>query len=256
MVLDLKLTKSSQICLFLDYDGTLASLARTPADAKMKPEMRATLDRLTTISCIAVAIVSGRSIEDLRSMLSYERITYAGNHGLEIEIPGKRRFLHPDVEFFKNQATKLAEALNSMQEIYPGTYLELKGPSLTFHYRNADVTVHGQIHEAAAALISSFGFQPRPAIMAVEALPPIGWDKGRATHYILRSRYGIQWSTNVQVIYIGDDHTDEDAFRMLSGLAATFRVGDPSVVSAATHRLLSVESVHRFLEYICSRVCE
>ncbi|MCZ6465604.1 MAG: hypothetical protein O7A09_14835, partial [Proteobacteria bacterium] len=97
------------------------------------------------------------------------------------------------------------------------------------------------------------GFQARDAIEAIEARPPIGWDKGRAALHILRARYGLGWSELVRVIYVGDDQTDEDAFRFLSGLAATFRVGPADSLSAATRRLPNVAAVQSLLAWLAQR---
>ena len=70
---------------------------------------------------------------------------------------------------------------------------------------------------------------------------------------ILRSRYGLGWSGEVRVIYVGDDQTDEDAFRFLSGLAATFRVGPAHTLTAATRRLPNVTAVRLLLEWLARR---
>jgi trehalose-phosphatase len=87
----------------------------------------------------------------------------------------------------------------------------------------------------------------------VEARPPIGWDKGRAVLHILRARYGPSWSENVRVIYVGDDQTDEDAFRFLAGLATTFRVGSADTPTVASRRLPDVNAVRALLEWIATR---
>ena len=87
------------------------------------------------------------------------------------------------------------------------------------------------------------GFQARAAHCSIEARPPVGWDKGRASVHILRSLYGPSWSEQVRVIYIGDDQTDEDAFLLLSGLAYTFRVSPVDSLTAATRTLPNVEAV-------------
>jgi trehalose 6-phosphate synthase/phosphatase len=87
----------------------------------------------------------------------------------------------------------------------------------------------------------------------VEARPPIGWDKGRAVLHILRARYGPAWSERVRVVYVGDDETDEDAFRFLAGLATTFRVGSADTPTAAARRLSDVDAVRALLDWLASR---
>jgi trehalose 6-phosphate phosphatase len=110
-----------------------------------------------------------------------------------------------------------------------------------------------ELAERARTLISTAGFQARDARLAVEARPPIGWDKGRAVLHILRTRYGPSWSDEVRVIYVGDDHTDEDAFRFLAGLAMTFRVGSADTLTSATRRLPNVGAVRALLEWLGQR---
>ncbi len=71
--------------------------------------------------------------------------------------------------------------------------------------------------------------------------------------HILRERYGPSWSESVRVIYVGDDQTDEDAFRFLSGLAMTFRVGSSETVTAARHLLPDPDAVQALLDWIGRR---
>ena len=71
--------------------------------------------------------------------------------------------------------------------------------------------------------------------------------------HILRTRYGPAWSEEVRVIYVGDDQTDEDAFRFLAGLSITFRVGSADTPTAATRRLPDVDAVHALLEWLAAR---
>ena len=71
--------------------------------------------------------------------------------------------------------------------------------------------------------------------------------------HVLRSRYGPSWSEVVRVVYVGDDQTDEDAFRFLSGLAATFRVGSPDTNTAALRRLADTDAVQALLDWLGRR---
>ena len=61
------------------------------------------------------------------------------------------------------------------------------------------------------------------------------------------------WSETARVVYVGDDQTDEDAFRFLAGLAQTFRVGSPDTPTAATHRLPDVDAVQSLLDWLGRR---
>ena len=115
------------------------------------------------------------------------------------------------------------------------------------------VSTRAELTDEVRTIIQQHGYQARDAHCAVEARPPIGWDKGRAVLHILRSRYGPSWSEDVRVIYVGDDRTDEDAFRFLAGLAMTFRVGPADTITAATRRLPNVDAVAALLEWLGSR---
>jgi len=102
-------------------------------------------------------------------------------------------------------------------------------------------------------VIRETGFQARDAHAAVEARPPTGWDKGQAVLHVVRQRYGPTWFGGVRVIYVGDDKTDEDAFRAVAGLGVTFRVGYHAMHSAADHRLQDVTAVQALLEWLARR---
>jgi trehalose 6-phosphate synthase/phosphatase len=240
-----------RIVLFLDYDGTLTPLCEHPADAQLSAESRAALERCAAREDTDVAIVSGRALTDIRRMVGHEDLIYAGNHGLEIEGPGFESFRHEDLIHYRERAEDLAKALHAVER--QGAWTEHKGPTLTFHVRQVPEAEQAAVLEEARSLITSRGYQARSAHAALEARPPIGWDKGRAVLHILRSRYGPSWSENVRVIYVGDDETDEDAFRFLAGLAITFRVGGAGTMTAATHRVPGVGAVQALLRWIGER---
>ena len=67
-------------------------------------------------------------------------------------------------------------------------------------------------------MIESFGFKCFPALCALEAKPPVEWDKGRAAIYILRTAFGVDWSERIRIVFAGDDVGDEDAIVALKGL--------------------------------------
>jgi trehalose 6-phosphate synthase/phosphatase len=239
------------LVLFLDYDGTLTPLCDHPAEAELAPQMRASLLACSSRSDTEVAIVSGRSLHDVRAMVGDDDLTYAGNHGLEIEGPGIESFRHEDLVHFKERAEGLAKALRRVEQ--QGAWTEHKGPTLTFHVRQVPEIEREALLEEARKIITSLGYHARTAHAALEARPPIGWDKGRAVLHLLRTRYGPSWSENVRVVYVGDDETDEDAFRFLSGLAITFRVGSAETTTQALHRLPDTEAVRALLDWIGRR---
>ena len=213
--------------------------------------MRKALDDCIGREDSDVAIVSGRSLADIRSMAKHKDLTYAGNHGLEIEGPDFPSFVHEDLIHYRHRAGELARDLEKIA--VDGAWIEAKGPTLTYHYRAVPEKRRAAFVREAHEIIHRNGYQARDAHAAVEARPPIGWDKGRAVLHILRTRYGPSWSEHVRVIYVGDDQTDEDAFRFLAGLAQTFRVGTADTPTAAARRLPDVAGVLSLLEWLARR---
>ncbi|MDJ0869911.1 MAG: bifunctional alpha,alpha-trehalose-phosphate synthase (UDP-forming)/trehalose-phosphatase [Myxococcota bacterium] len=243
--------KRYRLALFLDYDGTLTPLVAHPSDAVLSPEMRSALEVVVERGDADVAMISGRALEDVRKMAGRSDLTYAGNHGLEISGPGIEDFLHEDLVHYRARTEGLAAELEEVA--VDGAWTEVKGPTLTFHFRAVPERGRPALIERARELIQAAGYQARNAHAALEARPPIGWDKGRAVLHVLRTRYGPSWSEQVRVIYVGDDQTDEDAFRLLAGLAETFRVGPADTPTAASHRLPDVGAVRALLEWLGRR---
>jgi trehalose 6-phosphate synthase/phosphatase len=239
------------LCLFLDYDGTLAPLREHPSKATMSSEMRRAFETCVEREDTDVAVVSGRSLADVAKMVGHSDAIYAGNHGLEIDGPGLEAFNHEDLVHYRRRADALARELKEVE--IDGAWTEAKGPTLTFHYRKVPHSKRAAPVEAARRIMTEAGYQPREAHLAVEARPPIGWDKGRAVLHILRNLYGRSWSEQVRVIYVGDDQTDEDAFRFLAGLGITFRVGTAETLTAAARRLPNVDAVRTLLEWLARR---
>ncbi len=244
--------KRYRLALFLDYDGTLTPLVDHPDQAALSDSMRSAIADLADRGDTDVAVVSGRSLDNVRALVRLPNVIYAGNHGLEVAGPGVGDFLHEDLVHYMDRTEALARSLSELDR--DGAWTEMKGPTLTYHYRAVPEAKRAALATRAREEIRAAGFQPRDAHCAVEARPPIGWDKGRAVLHVLRSRYGPSWSEQVRVIYIGDDQTDEDAFRLLAGLSVTFRVGSADESTAATHRLPKVDAVQRLLEWLVRRV--
>jgi trehalose-6-phosphatase len=95
-----------------------------------------------------------------------------------------------------------------------GAWVENKGAVLTFHYRETPTYVRAEIVPQACKLIESHGFKIGVSHCALEARPPVAWNKGRASIYILRTAFGYNWSERIRIIYAGDDVTDEDAMQV------------------------------------------
>lgn len=146
-------------------------------------------------------------------MVGIEGITYAGSHGLEVLHPDGTKFVHPMPTEFND---KVADLLRDLQEkvCKDGAWVENKGALLTFHFRETPVLLRAELAKQAKKIIEDAGFKAEGAHCAIEAKPPVQWNKGRASIYILRTAFGVDWSERIRIIYAGDDTTDEDAMQV------------------------------------------
>lgn len=93
--------------------------------------------------------------------------------------------------------------------------MEQKGTFLTFHYRGVPAEAQFELKSTAQRIIVENGFKADHAHLAIEAKPPVHWNKGRASLQILRTTFGLDWCDRVCIIYAGDDTTDEDAMKVI-----------------------------------------
>lgn len=132
-----------------------------------------------------------------------------------------------------------------------GAWIENKGVSLTFHYRAIPEEQHESIKTQATEIIKRFGYNDNQAHCAIEAKPPVQWNKGFAAEYILKHSFGANWRSDVKIIFVGDDTTDEDIFDVVGDSGVTFRVTkDPNISTKATYKIPSTNSVTTLLKWI------
>lgn len=105
--------KTDKVALLLDFDGTLAPLAPHPSLAEMEPETEDAMKHLSENSKVYLAIISGRSAEDAQEKVKLEKITYAGNHGLEIVFCNKSRYNHDIGEELRRNYEKMVVELET-----------------------------------------------------------------------------------------------------------------------------------------------
>uniref|UniRef100_A0A2P2HXG2 Alpha,alpha-trehalose-phosphate synthase (UDP-forming)-like n=1 Tax=Hirondellea gigas TaxID=1518452 RepID=A0A2P2HXG2_9CRUS len=245
--------ESSRLALILDYDGTLAPIAPSPCIAHLPTETKKVLERLSNMPDVNIAIISGRSLDNVKEMVGIEGITYAGNHGFEILHPDGTMFVHPVPPEYQEKLRKLRDTLSEI--CVNGASVEDKGPCLSFHYRKVPVPDRTAVVAQAMKLFEEAGIEVFKAHMSIEARPPVTWDTGRAVIYILRTLFGVDWSDRISIIFAGDDDTDEAAMLTLQGMAITFRVTDfQSIKTAANYRLPNTDAVLTMLRWIERRM--
>jgi trehalose 6-phosphate phosphatase len=244
---DLPTLDLARSALFLDYDGTLVGIAPTPAEARADDALLELLARLQERLGGALAIVSGRGVDDLDRMLAPLRLTVAGLHGLEV----RPRDAGPPAEMAGDaMLTPARAALAGFAARFPGTLVEDKRLSLALHYRLAPEAAHAaELLAERLAAESAGALRLQRGKMVVELLPA-GRDKGRAIGDLLLL---ADFSGRLPV-FVGDDVTDEAGFRLVNDLGGvTVRVGTAEAATNARHRLADIAALRRWLRAALAR---
>jgi trehalose-phosphatase len=242
---------ASHILLLSDYDGTLTPIVGRPEEALLTSNVREQLSALAAKPAFNVGIISGRSLSEIQALVGVSGIYYAGNHGLEIEGPGLK-FVSSVARSAQAGIRELAEQLSARLGNIDGIIVEDKGLSLSVHYR---LVKKGE--EKAAARIFDQLTSPwlRNGKIRVtsgkkvwEVRPPIDWHKGKAVEAIMTEMKTVLGGRQFLTIYLGDDTTDEDAFRVLHRPQGwSILVGQENPSSSADYFLNSTSEVEVFL---------
>jgi trehalose-phosphatase len=244
--------RGKYLFIFLDFDGTIAPFRETPDKAAIPLKAKILLKRISIKPGLRLAIISGRSLNDIKSKVGLKDVIYSGNHGLEIEGP-KINFTSLVSPGYRMILGHIKNDLQRKTSSIRGAFVEDKGLSLSLHYR---LTQKGQIarikalfHETVAPYLIRNKIKIKPAKMVWEVRPPIAWDKGKAVLWLLSRQDFSLPKAKIFPVYIGDDLTDEDAFKALRGKGLTVFVGRRKN-SYADYYLRNTEEVARFLCFI------
>jgi trehalose 6-phosphate phosphatase len=249
--------EATQILLFLDYDGTLTAIVARPEMAVLPLQAKEVLARISRNDVFKLAIISGRSLEDVKILIGLENVAYAGNHGLEIECPprwsqgqepGTTSFIHPVAERFKPRLIRLEQRLRERLASIDGILIENKGLSLSLHYRLVRQTAVGKTEKLVSQAIEdeeeTGGLRVTTGKKVFEVRPDVEWNKGRAIEWLLQT-YGP--SGNLP-IFVGDDMTDEDGFRVIhSAGGISVIVAEAAASTAADYYLDSPDQLYQWL---------
>ncbi len=232
--------------LGLDYDGTLAPLRVERMEARPLPGMAAALAKVRDCSATAVAIVSGRNLRELEHLVQAPGVVLIGSHGREFAWPdGTHERLEPTAQ----QRACLAEAAARAGELTEPVRIERKLASVALHVRGLPPAEGRALCAVVAdrwARLACADLECRDFDGGIE-LRALAGDKGLAlTRIVERVRPDV-------AVYLGDDETDEDAFRIVRALPRGYaiRVGDKAKPSLAHGRLAGPEQVLAFLEWWC-----
>lgn len=229
----------------LDFDGTLAPIVTDPKAVAIEPALRALVDDLAQ-RC-PVAIVTGRSIADVRSRTRLHRVAYYGNHGLE----GGPGWPAQAAEYRRLTAhwhTRVEHTMGAALERHR-IAIENKEYSLALHYRRSldrDAAV-AAIHAAIGALEPAPRVVPGKAV--VNLVPMQAPTKGDALRLFATSH------GRSTAVFVGDDATDEDAFTVDGLDVVGIRVGG-APASGARYCLRGQTEVRALLEMLDGFACE
>lgn len=217
-----------------DYDGTLAPIVNDPDQAFLRLKTKKLLDNLYRVS--KIGIISGRSLSDLKTRIDFKTDFISGTHGLEsIFSSGKE---HKEYQiFFKGLQTIL-------NEMFPELTFEKKTIGFTIHYRNLDDSK--EIVSSILELLNTF---PEIKIIGgkkvLNILPNRPHNKGWVMQKLL------QHNPDANFLYIGDDTTDEDIFKIKNERLLSIRVGK-SLKTSAPLFINNQKEIDQFLWSILS----
>ncbi|HET7053342.1 MAG TPA: trehalose-phosphatase [Solirubrobacterales bacterium] len=216
----------ARAAILTDVDGTLAPIVPRPEEATVPARATELLGRLSERYGL-VGCVSGRQAAEARRLVGVESIAYAGNHGLELLLPGEEEpRLDPSLEGREGEAAAFVAELGQTSLPGAGLRLEDKGPIQALHWRGADDdrAAEAHAHEIGVAA-GKAGLELRWGRKVLELRPAGGGGKDAAVAALLarpssgRSSFQPDSERKVdRAVYAGDDRTDLDAFRRLRQL--------------------------------------
>jgi trehalose-phosphatase len=242
-----KIKPGNKILLFLDYDGTLVPIKKEPELAVLHPQRRKVLKSLS--EKFFVSVVSGRSLREIKKVVGIDTLAYIGNHGLEM-CWRDRHWVHPEAEKIRLALEGVLKRIRIRTRGLKGVLTEDKRLTASIHYRLLAPEAWSKLKK-----IIDEETQTHKKLLIItkgkrvyELRPRLEWDKGRGILQL------IQWLGLKEPrlkVYIGDDMTDEDAFKALDKDGLTILVGRKKD-SSALYRLPGVDEVWKFLKALNS----
>ena len=227
-----------QLALFLDFDGTLVEIADHPDNITLEAGTRAKLTALASQLDGALAIITGRAIDDVLGHLAPLALPVAGVHGLvRRTAAGDMDDMTPPAHVIEGLRKRLSYTL----DLDKGILLETKPGAVAVHFRACPDQGEACIAAAEDAVAATPGFVVSHGKMVVEARSSAS-DKGQAiAAYLNEPPFAGR-----RPMFVGDDVTDEDGFRAVNGAGGiSIKIGAGNTV--ARHR---IDSTRAFLEWL------
>ena len=244
-----RIAAAARVFCGLDYDGTLSPLAPTPDAAAPPAGTAALLQELATMPGLEIALVTGRTVADLRRFLDVPGIYYVGIHGLEMGLPNGTVELSESVAVTRWVVPAIKRQIEQALVNRPGVLIEDKGLALACHYRLASRADAAITRETVSSIAQDYRRRgARISLMhghEVVEIRSAFANKGKTVCRLL-----ARHAPAALAVYIGDDRTDEDAFKLLPPESVTIRVGPAREPTAARYRVENPDEVLRFLRAI------
>jgi alpha,alpha-trehalase len=244
----------NKTALFLDYDGTLTPIVSHPEDARLSSHTRNILQQLSK-KCI-VAIVSGRDRSDIEALVNIPTLYYAGNHGFDITGPGNLSFVHPKVSALQPHLSRAEACISESLSSIPGILIERKQFSIAVHYRLVSQEYVEKIKSELDIICDIIdGFKITAGKKVFEFQPDVNWDKGDAVLWLIEKILPVvSLSPDYTFMYMGDDITDEDAFREVAEIGIPILVGSHGAMTTAKYHLENVTETNEFLQKLVDTI--
>lgn len=234
-----------QPAVFLDYDGTLTPIVDDPATAVLDPDTRDGLRALALRH--PVAVVSGRDLDDVRTLVDLDDITFAGSHGFDILLADGTR--HRRGDEYRRSLDAAEQVLRARLDPIPGAQLERKRYALAAHFRRVPSERAEEVPVTVAEVAESYpDLRVTGGKMIAELRPDLEWDKGRALRLLIE----LLDLRGCVPVYVGDDLTDEDAFLALPdpGAAVVVRGEDDDRPTRADFALADPAATRELLRWL------
>ncbi|MEM8948166.1 MAG: trehalose-phosphatase [Pseudomonadota bacterium] len=242
-----------RLAICLDYDGTLTPIVDRPELALLSDRMRRTLAGLAEIA--TVAIVSGRDLRDIRRLVALDGLYYSGSHGFEIGGPDQTEQAAEHGAEYLPLLDAAERALRERLTDIDGVLVERKRLSVAVHYRLVAEADHENVKKITDEVVAAHpGLRRTLGKMVYDLQPDIDWHKGKAVASLLKA-LGLD-GDDVLPLYIGDDVTDEDAFREIRDRGFGIVVRGARRSTFATLALVDTDEVQMFLEALLQKASD
>ena len=232
------------VLLLLDYDGTVIPIKSRPDFAVLPSPTRKLIESVAAHPGIYLGFVTGRSLNDIWGKIKNENLFYLANHGFQIKV-GKYNWVHPQAKRTAHLLSAVCRDLETILDQVDGFEIEDKLLTLSVHYRNMKNWPEARLKETVANTVQPHADKLRISggKKVIEIRPKESWDKGEVILKIIKL---LHFPEPPLVIYIGDDLTDEDVFRILKKDQIGIKVGK-SAKTAAGYYLRNPQEVLKLL---------